>query len=172
MVARREQIPRAVVRAAEVAREFASWQDQVDDEYLWQARYLPPWRSYGPDQELGPWEGPMSLDTFRAQERRWAQSIDAVAVGGAGGGLWDYEAHIANGALPQRPLRSPERYDAEVMSAFIGKHGRTLARRELEVYVLFWLERLSFTSVADRIGIARDTVRGLVKSLRRQAAGG
>lgn len=134
----------------------------------------PPWRERLPDGTLGDELGPVSNITGRpvsikTMRHEYSSSIRSVAVDGKGGGFWDFEAEnaarIAAGKPSRLPAR-PARPDAAPMARFVQSRSTEIPRRELEVYVYFYLHNFSHAEAGNAAGLAPETVRSLIKRLR------
>jgi|SRR5215831_505890 len=143
--------------------------------------YAAPWTEHGAEYL------PVSVRSGRmvaqsTAELDYAQSIHAVATDEhAGGGLWDHDEDTTtrqkeltrmqadgrkiSSAWPHKALG---RYDDERMIHFVG-NGARLTAHQYEIYKLFWEGRMSYGTIARRIGCARDRVREAVKLLRRKS---
>lgn len=85
----------------------------------------------------------------------YKQSRDSVPIHpedeqGMHGGFWDFEQERRMG--PRRGPPRPPRDDAAAMAAYVEQHGTRLSSGELDVYMLFWLRRLSYKELADEVG--------------------
>lgn len=83
---------------------------------------------------------------------------------GAHGGMWDYEREAEQGQR-RGPPRA-QRYDADVMAAFVARHGNGLSANEWEVYTRFWVRRQSYAEVANEIGSNAARVYETIKRMR------
>lgn len=105
--------------------------------------YHPPWRDRLPDGSLGPWYGPRSVSEYLRERREHRQRSG-------------------------KPRSKTIRLDAEAMNHFISQHGHEVPAREMEVYVAIYVDARSVPAAAQRLGIKRDTIKGLLGRLRRR----
>lgn len=124
-----------------------------------------PFRALMPNGKLGPEYGPISVRTGREVSHSLAEreyiakygSLHAIPVADDPG---------SQGNSP--PTRHP-RYDRESLIAWARCRSQRLSNRELEVYTLYWEQRMSLRETAEHLGIEQNYVHDLIKRIRRKA---
>jgi DNA-binding CsgD family transcriptional regulator len=132
-----------------------------------------PWHDViGTDEETGhrvygPERLPISPRTGRpaaqeSTERDYSMEYSAIGSGG----LWDSEEDAR-----MRPQKRPlgERYDTKRMAAFVARSSTQMTPRQFEIYTLFWVQRMSYGTVARRLGSKPARIFEAVKELRKKA---
>lgn len=118
----------------------------------------PPWRAINTRGQLGPWYGPTNQSQFDAMLARFRESI-------YGGGLWD-NAEVNQGQFKYSPDLGRE--DADMVHAWMDKNSGDVPRREMEVYISYFVNRESLGSIARSSCTNRDVIYNLVKALRKR----
>jgi hypothetical protein len=128
---------------------------------------LPPWHERLPTGEVDrtrPY-GP-SLELYEKQCTDFRQSI-------WGGGLFDEEEHRRCGGGRLRTDKARlRRYDEDEIGEFVEENQGRLTKRQLEVYLCFWVERMSYGQAAGFLKTTTRAVRLAVQRLRKAAKSG
>src|SRR5687768_3456549 len=105
--------------------------------------YCPPWRLRLSDSRVGPEYGPRSPGLLDNAHRAFEESI-------YGGGLWDPDepTGYTTVALKRRLAETAARADQEVMEKYVTKHASSLPTREVEIFLLYWIDRKSVGFIA------------------------
>jgi hypothetical protein len=121
------------------------------------ALYCPPWRERLGNGKLGPWYGPKGADAMTRALVDYEQSR-------AGGGLWDPDAKP--GEVRREEKRAAERHDLADVSDYVRAHSDDVPQREVEVWVLYWLEQKSVRVTAREMEVGEGSVRQWIHRLR------
>lgn len=81
------------------------------------------------------------------------------------GGLWDHDEERRMHGRRTVP-RTPARYDAEHMAAFVERQGAELTASQWEVYTRFWVQRQSYRQIGRVTGRRWERVYETIKGLR------
>lgn len=123
--------------------------------------FLPQWYDDDLDLQYGP-----SLNGYQTQCRDWKQSIHS-------GGLWDEdEFRRCGGGRLVSDKGGLGRYDFDTVSAFMAKRSHELPRRYQEAYVLFFVNRCTYSQTADSMKVSVEAAKKIVNRLRRRAREG
>ncbi len=155
------------------------------------ALYMPPWRE-ALGKELGPEYGPRTQGAFDRQVTSFEQST------AGGGLWDPEEAERMNMTAEQQQARNArreeERHDAEKMRRFVERYrdqvhheGRikpladvpqadrgtrrappVLSNREVEVYVMFYVDRMSKGAIGRHLGTSKQTVSNQLLGLKKK----
>jgi hypothetical protein len=140
--------------------------DDSDDVQAWteHAIYAPPWRMRMPDGKLGPEYGPASEGELDRLLSEYEQST-------AGGGLWDADEDArTRGTMTRKQAARVERSDMPTIAEYLFRRPGGLAPREVECYLRFWVDGLSYLATARKMGIHPGAVRSMVHRIRGKAA--
>jgi len=144
----------------EVLEEFVDYAEcgDVTDWTL----YSPPYRDRLPDGTLGPEFGPRTRGAMAREMKRWRERW-----------TWDEEtARMNNPSLAARDTTHlAARYDAHKVARYVATHSHEIPMRELEAFVRFYREGLSYGAIAREWGTVRKTVENTLQSLRARVRG-
>lgn len=112
---------------------------------------------------------PISAKSGRAvaqstAERDYANEHGAVESPG----LWDSDTERATHGPRKVPMTEP-RPDEAAMAEYVARRGPTMTAHQWEVYTLFWVQRLSRTTIASRLGRKAERIYECIKHLRQRA---
>lgn len=121
--------------------------------------HAPPWRERYPDGELSYWYGPTSQTELEAEMAHYMESVHA-------GGHWDHDEDSRVRVKKERLIKGRE--DAASIKRYVDRFSAFIPERELDVYMLYFVQQRTFKVIATELGISRRTVEGYVNRLRKR----